>query len=158
MRLIEHEKWIRIRLDLREWWEKVEDANEAQRKILAWDKGEFWWYDETKKHVITLKKWKMTPYKLADTILLLPTATDKRLGAIKKTAEDLDIVLRLDFKNRVKNRNEAAERAEHWEKSIFWLITPDKKTIATLDFSKGSRPIMVEYPRDKTNVRYRAVV
>lgn len=158
MRLIEHEKWIRIRLDLREWWEKVEDANEAQRKLLAWDKGDFWWYDKTKEHVITLKHWKMTPYKLANTILLLPTSVDKRLGAIKKTAEDLDIVLRLDFKNKVENWNDASERAELWEKSVFWLITPDKKTIATLDFSKGGRPIITEYPRDKTNVRYRAAV
>ena len=158
MRLIEQEKWIRIRLDLRDWWEKVEDANEAQNKLVEWDHGPFWWYDEGRKHIITLKNWRMTPYNLTDTILVLPAAIDKKLWAIRKTAADLHIILRLDMNNKVKNREEAEERYENWENEVFWLVTPDRKTLVTLDFSKGWKPLMTEYPRDKTSVRYRAVV
>ena len=60
MRLIEQESWIRIRLNLSEGWERTNDANEAQRKLLAWDKGPFWWYDEAKEDNSTgsdMKNW-----------------------------------------------------------------------------------------------------
>lgn len=99
----------------------------------------------------------MTPYKVADTILVLPSSTDKRLWAIRKTAADLNIILRLNYKNRVKNREEAEERFSQWEKEVFWMITSDRKTIATLDFVSWKKPIITEYPKDKTNVRFQAI-
>ena len=157
MRLVDHETWIRVRLDLRDWWEKVWDANEAQSKFIDWDRGPFWWYDETKQHIITLKNWKMASYKVADTILVLPSSTDKRLWAIRKTTADLNIILRLNYKNRVKNREEAEERFSQWEKEVFWMITADRKTIATLDFVSWKKPIITEYPKDKTNIRFQAI-
>lgn len=157
MKLIEQESWIRIRLNLSEGWERTNDANEAQRKLLAWDKGPFWWYDETKEYIITLKNWKFVPYKLSNTVVILPTTADKKISAIRKTVNDLNFILKLNYKNRVKNWAEAQARAEAWEKEIFWLITEDKKTIATLDYTKWDKPIIADYPRDKTNVRYQRV-
>ena len=156
MRLLDHEEWIRIRLDLREGWEKVYDANEAQNKFIKWESGPFWWYDESKKYIITLKNWKMASYNVDKTILVLPNNINTRIGAVRRTIHDLNMILRLDLKNRVNNRDEAEERFQNWEKEIFWLITPDNKTIATLDFSKGDKPIIAEYPKDRTSVRYHA--
>ena len=158
MRLLDHENWIRIRLDLREGWEKVYDANEAQKKFIAWDRGPFWWYDETKKYIITLKNWKMASYNTENTVLVLPDNVNKKIGAVRKTIADLNMVLRLNYSNRVENREEAEERFNNWEKEIFWFITADKKTIATLDFSRGGKPVIAEYPKDRTSVRYQATI
>ena len=158
MRLAEQESWIRIRLNLNEGWEKTNDANEAQRKLLEWNKGPFWWYDESREYIITLKNWKFVPYKLSNTVIALPTTADKRISAIRKTVNDLNFVLKLDYKNKVSNWAEAQTRAKAWEKEVFWLITKDKKTIATLDYTKWDKPIIADYPRDKTNVRYHAIV
>ena len=157
MTLIEQESWIRIRLDLRDGWEKTNDANEAQKKLLEWNKGPFWWHDESKEYIITLKNWKFTPYKLSNTMIALPTVADKRISAIRKTVNDLNFVLKLNFKNKVNNRAEAQRRFKEWEREVFWLITDDNKTIATLDYTKWDKPIIADYPRDKVSVRYQKI-
>ena len=158
MRLLDHESWIRIRLDLREGWEKVYDANEAQKKFIKWDRGPFWWYDESKQYVVTLKDWKIAPYNLSNTVLVLPQNVSKRIWTVRKTASDLNIILRLNISNKVQNWEEAEERYNNWEDGVFWLVTPDNSTIATLDFSKGDKPIISEYPKNRTNVRYQATL
>lgn len=158
MRLVDHENWIRIRLDLREGWEKVNDANEALKTLIRWDRGPFWWYDESKQYIVTLKDWKIASYNLSNVITVLPQNVSKRIWAVRKTASDLNIILRLNVNNKVQSWEEAEERYNNGEDGVFWLVTPDNSTIATLDFSKGDKPIIAEYPKDRTSIRYQATL
>jgi hypothetical protein len=52
------------------------------------------------------------PYKLSNTVVTLPSTADKKISAIRKTVNDLNFILKLNYKNRVKNWAEAQARAE----------------------------------------------
>ncbi|MBR6907668.1 hypothetical protein IKN40_04120 [bacterium] len=55
----------------------------------------------------------MASYNVDKTILVLPNNINTRIGAVRRTIHDLNMILRLDYKNRVNNRDEAEERFQN---------------------------------------------
>ena len=159
---IEQRNTMRSRLDLREWWERCDDAIEAQDRMLRWEKWPFYRYNdnESREYIITLKDWVYMPYKLSETTLLLPLESDairwKAKGEIAlNNLKRYKYKVKLDVRNRVKNAAEAREKAEAWEHKKFWFLSEDKVTLAILDFSKWiDKPRMEEYPFKETKIEY----
>jgi len=55
MRTINQRETMGAALDLMDWWEMVCNSKEAQDRILRWEKWPFFWFDENKEWIITLK-------------------------------------------------------------------------------------------------------
>lgn len=156
---IKQKEVLESKLDLREWWEMVKDSNEAQSRILSWEKWPFYWYDESKEWIITLDNGLYLPYKVSETNVILPSEsgelTEKMWKKILNTLKKYKIKLNYNYK--VEDSAEAYRRAKAWEKEKFWFVSEDKSTIRVLDFSKWEKPAMMDYPIKETKITYDAV-
>lgn len=144
------------KLDLREWWEMLKDSNEAESRVLSWEKWPFYWYDESKQWIITLQNGLYLPYKVSETHVILPLEAESikkntwkiLLNSLKKYK------IKLNYTYKVKDSAEAFTRVKTWEKAKFWFISEDKSTIRVLDFTKWGKPEMSDYPVKETKITY----
>lgn len=158
MESIKQRNRVKKNLDLSEWWEKVSNAAEAQDRILKWEKWSFYWHDESKQWIITLKDGMFVPYKVSETVITLPSSDKVRKGTSGRLVNTLKKKrIKLNVRNRVKDSAEAFQRAKNWEKEEFWYVSENWKLVRTLDFSKWEKPRMTEYPRKDIEIAYETV-
>lgn len=157
---IEQRNVVKSTLDLREWWEMVKDSSEAQSRVLWWESWPFYWYDESKQWIVTLKDGQFVPYKLSETKVVLPDTDEAAVkngigGRVLDTLKKSRI--KLNYKNKVKDAAEAYKRVEAWEKGKFWFVSEDGSAIRTLDFSGWEKPVMADYVVKETEITYDAM-
>jgi len=164
MRDINQRNDMKEELDLREWWEEVENGTEAYRRISWWEKGPFFWYDAGKWCIFTYKDGSCLFYNVSETSIMLPPdyglvekkTWKKVLNALKKYE------LKLNTEYRVEDSAEAYRRAKAWEKGKYWFVSEDGSVIRTMDFSGidisiWEKPVMVDYPINETSITYDTV-
>jgi hypothetical protein len=156
------ESWniITRKLDLSEWWEQIK-LSDVEFVIDNKDKWNYWWFNEDKTRLTTLKDWKISNYKLEDTEIVFNEDSKVEISHIKQDTNSkilLDLYLTPD--NQVKCSKEAYEKAKYFSnKTMFWFVTKWKnKAVKVYDFSDSlEKPEIKTYPLDEYKIKMTAV-
>lgn len=144
-------------LDLREWWEQIEQKD-IEKIINNKDKWSYWWFNEDKTWVSTIKKWKVSNYRVNEIEILLNETSEKVSEIQQETKSEILTDLFLSPENRVKNTAAAYQRARYSDQRTFWFISAgNNKAIIVLDFSKWGSPKRTVYPLSKYNIKMKPV-
>ena len=149
----------KISLDLR-WCRKEINQKAVEHIINSKDMWNYWWFNEDKKWITTLKNWKITHYRTNEIDILLDEKDEDSGNVTQETKSEVLIDLFLSPENKVRNTMEAFEKAKYSNKTpIFWFISKWKarKAVIVLDFSKWKKPKETVYPLDKYNLKMKAV-
>ena len=159
MTIINQREAMKAELDLSDWWEMVNDSNEAQYRILRWEKWPFYWFDDNEKWIITLKDGRFIPYEVSKTKIILPLEAGDMHKKIRKAVLNTlkKNKIKLNYNCKVKNSAEAFKRAEREKNKVFRFISDDKTTIRVLDFTEWKIPRIIDYPTKETEIIYDAI-
>lgn len=148
---------IKKTLDLREWRKHI-DKKDAEYIINNEDKWNYWWFNEGKTRITTLKEWKLTNYKTSETEILYVKTSDKNCDIEQKVKSEVLTDLFLSPDCKVRNTAEAYEKAKYSDKSIFWFISKGKwDSVIVLDFSQWKKPKRTVYPLNKYNLKMKVI-
>ena len=120
----------------------------------------YWWFNEDKTWITTLKNWEITHYRTNETEILLDKKDENSSDVKQEIKSEVLMDLFLNPENKVENTREAFEKAKYSNKTpIFWFVSKwkAKKAVIVLDFSKWKEPKETVYPLDKYNLKMKAV-
>ena len=146
-------------LDLRTWWKQIE-KDEIETIMNSKDNWSYWWFNEDKTWITTLKSWKITNYKVNETEILVDETCKIPSNFGEKTKSEVLIDLFLSPENKVKDARDAYEKARYSNKEIpvFWFTSKWKDpAVIVLDFSQWKKPKITSYPLDKYNLKMKVV-
>ena len=152
------ESWnITRKLDLSEWWEQIK-LSDVEFVIDNKDKWNYWWFNEDKTRLTTLKDWKISNYKVEDTEIVFDENSKEEVSHIKQdTNSKILLDLYLTPNNQVKNSREAYKKAKFLSnKTIFWFI--ENNDVKVYDFSNSlEKPEIKAYSLDEYKIKMAAV-
>ena len=148
-----------VQLDLTEDGWKHIDKNDVESIINKKDKWSFWWFNDDKTFVVTLRNGKVDNYKVSESEILFPEIEDEVDHVKEDVKSDILFSLELDPTAEVKDTRDAFEKAKWSDKKVFWFYSKwtHRKAVVVLDFSKGKKPKVVSYPLVTTNVKKKVV-
>ena len=157
MENIKQSNSIKKTLDLREWWKQIKQKN-VEKIINKKDKWKFWWFNEDKKRITTLRGWKVNNYKASEIEVLFVENTEKIDDIDQWTKSEILMDLLLSPDNQVKCTMDAYKKARFSNKTTFWFITKwQEKAVVVMDFSQWKRPKVTKYPLDKYKLKMKPV-
>lgn len=143
-------------LDLREWWQHVSKKN-VEHIINNKDMGSYWWFNEDKTIITTIKQWKITNYKVCETDIIFRKKTEIKSKITQAIWPELLEDLLLDPTCEVKSALEAREKVKISDNKKFWFKSKDGKMVTTIDFSNWDKPKIRKYPLNKYDIKQKTI-